>query len=119
MPAGSAFDVQPDDSAPDPALLRAAAFARANGQSVAWDASRRWYAIALYDHDSSQLHPLTDEEAAILINCDPLIRRAWRNWNAASRNHGSLLVLDAERARRVLAAATDDPDQDDEVRGLA
>ncbi len=117
--AGSIFDVTPDEADQEPALLRAAEFARANGQTVAWDASRRWYAIALFDHDSKRLQPLADDEAAILINRDPLIRRAWRTWNAASRNHGSLLVLDAERARRLLAAATDEPDEDDELRGLA
>jgi hypothetical protein len=114
-----AFDVQPDDSAPDPALLKAAKFAKANGQTVAWDASRRWYAIALFDHESKRLRPLTDEEAAILINRDPLIRRAWRKWNAASRNGGSLVVLDAERALRVLTASTDAGDEDDEIEGLA
>jgi sugar/nucleoside kinase (ribokinase family) len=112
------FDVEPEDSALDPALLKAAEVARANGHTVAWDVSRRWYTIALFDHDSKQLQPLRDEEAAILLNRDPAIRKAWLRWNAASRNGGSLIVLDAERALRILATIQE-PEEDDEVLGLA
>jgi hypothetical protein len=79
----------------------------------------RPYAVALYDHEAKQLRPLTDEEAAILINRDRVIRQAWRKWNAASRNRGSLLVLDSQRARRVLASAINERDEDDEMKGLA
>ena len=64
------------------------------------------------------MQPRTDEQAAILLNRDPAIRRAWRKWNAASRNHGSLVVLDAERALRVLAAAIE-RDEDQGIEGLA
>jgi hypothetical protein len=48
-----------------------------------------------------------------------LIRRAWLKWNAASKNRGNLIVLDAQRALRVLMEATDEPDEDDEMKGLA
>ena len=71
LPAWSVFDVQPDDALDS--TDEAAEIARANGQLVAWDASGRSYAIALFDHDSKRLQPLTDEQAAILINRDPLI----------------------------------------------
>jgi hypothetical protein len=78
------------------------------------------YAIALYDRDPKRLQPLADKEAALLINRDPLIRKGWCKWNRASRNRGgSLIVLDSERALRILAATTEEPDGDDEVRGLA
>jgi hypothetical protein len=65
------------------------------------------------------VQPLSDQEAAMLLNRDSAIRRAWRKWNAVSRNGGSLIVLDAERALRALAAPTDESDRDDEIRGLA
>ena len=61
------------------------------------------------------MQPLTDEEAARLLNRDALIRRAWRKWSAASRNRGSLIVLDAERAGRVLSEAPDDSREDGET----
>jgi len=48
-----------------------------------------------------------------------LIRRAWGKWNVASKNRGSLIVLDAQRALRVLGEATGDADEDDEMTGLA
>jgi hypothetical protein len=115
--AWSVFDVSADNSWPA-ALSRAAKLARANGKLVAWDNSERDYAIALYHEQTNQVQPLTDEEAAILLNRDVLIRRAWRKWNAASKNRGSLIVLDTERALRMLAAPTEEP-EDDEIRGLA
>jgi hypothetical protein len=100
-------------------LIQAAKLASASGHLVAWDNSERGYAIALYHEQTQELQALTDEEAAILLNRDLLIRRAWRNWNAASKNRGSLIVLDTERALRILAAPGDAPDQDDEIAGLA
>jgi hypothetical protein len=118
LPARSAFDVTPDDSCRS-ALVDAAKLARANGQLVAWDSSVQEYAIGLYHEDTHQVQPLTDEEAAIVLNRDQAIRRAWRKWNAASRNGGSLIVLDAERARRILAVASGARDEDDEIEGLA
>jgi hypothetical protein len=86
---------------------------------VAWACAEHDYAIGVYHEDAQRVQPLTDEEAAILLNRDPEIRRAWRNWNAASKNRGSLIVLDADRAIRILAAATNQPDNDDEMKGLA
>jgi hypothetical protein len=93
--------------------------AREKGRLVAWDNSERDYAIALYHERTHHVQPLTDEEAGILLNRDLEIRRAWRKWNAASKNRGSLVVLDPDRALRILAAATDNPDEDDEIKGLA
>jgi hypothetical protein len=116
--ARSAFDDGSDESQ-HAALVRAAKLAQASGQLVAWDNSARDYAIALWNAQTQQVQPLTDEEAALLLNRDALIRRAWRKWNAASKNRGSLIVLDAERARRVLREATEDSNEDDEMRGLA
>jgi hypothetical protein len=81
--------------------------------------SVRPYSVALFDHESKRVQSLTDEEAAILINHDPLVRTAWCKWNAASANNGSLLVLDWQRARRILASASKGREDDDEVRGLA
>ena len=108
-PARSVFDVSSDEGRRR-ALVEAAKFARANGQLVAWDCSEQRYAIGVYHPETEQVQPLTDEEAAILLNRDPAIRRAWKKWNAASRNQGSLVVLDAEMVRRVLGseAASDD-----------
>jgi hypothetical protein len=118
-PARSVFDVSTDDTR-NAALIRAAKFAKENGQLVAWDNSEREYAIGLYHEETDQVHPLEDDEAAMLLNRDAEIRRAWQKWNTASRNRGSLVVLDAERALRVLAAPTDEPDgEDDEITGLA
>jgi hypothetical protein len=65
------------------------------------------------------VQPLTDEQAAILLNRDLEIRREWRKWNAASRSGGSLIVLEAERALRILAASTQERDEDDDIEGLA
>jgi hypothetical protein len=41
---------------------------------------------------------------AILLLCDSLIRQAWRNGMSPSKDGGSLLVHDTERACRVLRA---------------
>jgi hypothetical protein len=112
----SAFEEQPEDTA---ALLKAAQLARANGQLVAWDNSEREYAIAVYHEQTQELQPLTDEEAAILLNRDSKIRRSWRKWNAASRNRGSLIILDSARALRILRTERDGSDEEDDVRGLA
>jgi hypothetical protein len=62
------------------------------------------------------LKPLTDVEAALVLNRDSLIRRAWRNWSIASKNQGRVIVLDSARVSRILD--TDGPDHDD-VMGLA
>jgi hypothetical protein len=48
-----------------------------------------------------------------------LIRKEWKKWNAASKNRRRLIILDSQRARRVLRAATDEPDEDNEMKGLA
>ncbi len=61
----------------------------------------------LYEPDRQEVRPLTDEEAAIVLNRDPLIGREWRRWNAMSGNRGSLIVLDAERVKHVLQQAKD------------
>ena len=94
-------------------------FAKKQGQLALWDRSPRPYAIALYEDENRRLRPLTDEEAAILVNRDSLIRKHWSKWNAMTSNNGSLVVLDAERALRILAEATDQPDEDDKMKGLA
>jgi hypothetical protein len=62
--------------------------------------------------------PLTDEQAGIVLNRDPEIRRQWRKWNAMTKNQGSLIVLSRERIQRVLEG-TDGNDEDDDMRGLA
>ena len=80
-------------------LERAVAFASENGQLAIWDRCERQWAIALYDQESRQLSPLSDEQSALLLNRDALIRREWRRWNAMTGNVGSLIILDAERAR--------------------
>jgi hypothetical protein len=100
-------------------LERAVALAKSNEQIAIWDLAERPWAIALYEARTRQLHPLSDEEAATLINRDPLIRREWRRWNAMHQNHGSLIVLAKERVLRILEAATDEPHEDDEMKGLA
>jgi hypothetical protein len=113
-----AFDASSDDARHE-ALIRAAKRASANGQLVAWDNSKREYAIALYHEQTHQLQPLTDEEAAILLNRDSLIRRAWRRWHAASKSGGSLIIIDGERIKGILESARDEPEDDDEMKGLA
>jgi hypothetical protein len=50
----------------------------------------RSYGVALYDDATKKLRPLTDEEAAILLNRDPDIAREWRKWNAMTQNEGTL-----------------------------
>jgi hypothetical protein len=65
------------------------------------------------------LLPLSDEEAALVLNRDRLVRRQWCKWNAAAGNRGSLIIVDAERVKTLLKAATEEPEGDDEVRGLA
>jgi hypothetical protein len=97
------------------AFEQALAFATENQQPVVWDRAERPWAIALYDSMTKRLRALTDEEAATLLNRDPLIAREWRKYNALTSNNGSLVVLDIERARRVLAASADE----DEIEGLA
>jgi hypothetical protein len=118
MATRSAFDVS-SDGGRCAALVDAAKRAKASGQLVAWDNSPQEYAIGLYHEDTHQVQPLTDEEVAILLNRDTAIRRAWQNWNTASNNRGSLIVLDRERALRTLAPSTQERDADDDIAGLA
>jgi hypothetical protein len=97
-------------------LERAVELARQERQLVVWDLAERPWAIAVYQFRTKELHPLKDEEAAVVLNRDPMIRREWRRWNAMHQNHGSLIVLDVERVRKVL-----EPDEafDADVEGLA
>jgi hypothetical protein len=71
------------------------------------------------DEGRQRLRPLTDEEAAIILNRDPRIAREWRKWNAMSGNQGSLIIIDGKRVQAVLKAATEEPGSDDDVMGLA
>ena len=98
-----------DDGDASSVLAQAAAVAKANHQIVIWDRAERPWAIAVYDIRTRQLHPLDDREAAIVLNRDPLIRNEWSKWNVMTGQQGSLIVLDAERARRALTRTTDDP----------
>src|SRR5262245_50273651 len=97
----SALDA-PDNEDSDSSLAHAAEQAIAHGQIVVWDQSARDYAIALYDLAAQRLLPLTDAQVGILLNRDGLIAREWKKWNAMTGNTGSLIVLDIERAQRVL-----------------
>ena len=99
------------------ALERAVAVAKANQQFAMWDRAERPWAIALYDSVTKQLLALSDEEAAMLLTRDSGIAREWRRWNAMSGSEGSLIVLDMERARKVLTQQ--DKATDDEMEGLA
>jgi hypothetical protein len=108
---GSDFDVPVDDGDASSALEQAATVAKRNHQIVIWGRAERPCAIAVCNIRTKQLHPLDDGTATVL-NRDPLIRREWRRWNAMTRNQGSLIVLDTERVVRILAAATDEPDED-------
>jgi hypothetical protein len=101
------------------ALEQAVAFARGQGQAALWDRSPRPYAIALYDEGKRRLRPLTDAEAAIILNRDPGIAREWRKWNGMTGNLGSLIILDEDRVRRVLREANEKTDENDDVIGLA
>jgi hypothetical protein len=103
-------------SALSAALERAVNFAKENQQIAIWDRSPQPYAIALYEERTKELRPLTDEEAAIILNGDPSIAQEWSKWNAMSQNSGSLIVLDVERVRRMLKP---DEASDDEIEGRA
>jgi hypothetical protein len=111
----STFDAPGDIAALEGSLAHAAEQARANGQIAFWDLSIQDYAIALYDLNAQRLLPLGDADVGRLLNWDFLIRREWCKWSSMTGNRGSLVVLDVERARRVLAAATDE----DDIAGLA
>jgi hypothetical protein len=104
-----------EDGSVSAALEQAIAFAKENQQLVVWDQAPRPWAVAVYDADSNQLCAYSDEDAAKLLNRDPLIRKQWKKWNAMTGNRGSLILLDIERACRVL-----EPDEtsDDENEGL-
>jgi hypothetical protein len=115
LQAWSAFDASGDSGDPDGSVAQAAEEARANGQIVLWDQSVRDYAIALYEIEAQRLLPLADAEVGVLLNRDALIRREWVKLNKMTGNRGSLVVLDVERARLVLAASADE----DEIEGLA
>jgi hypothetical protein len=66
-------------------LEQAVTYAREHDQPALWDRSPRSYGVVLYDDATKKLRPLTDEEAAILLNRDPDIARGWRKWNAMTR----------------------------------
>jgi hypothetical protein len=102
-----------DDDRQLSGLEQAVAFAKENDQVALWDRSERPWSIAVYDAQAKQLHPLTDEEAATVLNRDQVIAREWRKWNAMTGNEGSLIVLDAERVRRVLSEVEDERDDDE------
>jgi hypothetical protein len=100
-------------------LEEAVEFAKENHQIGVWDRAERPWAMAVYDARKKELRPLSDEEAGLLLNGDPLIRKEWARWNAMSQNRGSLIVLDAERVWRVLSEAHEEPEGEEDVRGLA
>src|SRR5213078_2341067 len=102
----STFDPQYPDQTDLDTLDRAARYALQNDQLVIWDCSVRPWAVATYNVASRQLQPLTDEEAANLLTRDAEVGRQWRKWSGMSQNHGSLIVLDVERVRKVLEAKT-------------
>jgi hypothetical protein len=89
-------------------LEQAVAAAQENKQIAIWDRAERPWAIAVYDFRTTRLLALSDEDAATLLNRDPLIRTEWREWNAMTRNRGSLILLDGEHVRDVLATANRD-----------
>jgi hypothetical protein len=102
-----------------PAVLeQAVAFAKSNGQLTICDCAEREWSIALWDAAARRVQPLCDEDAARLLNRDPLIRREWSRWSTMTRNQGSLIVLSRERIQRVLEG-TDGIDEEDDVIGLA
>jgi len=102
-----------------PALERAVAFAKKNGQVALWDRSPQPYAIALYDDATNRLHPLTDEDAGSVLNRDTLIRKEWNRWNAMTGNQGSLIIIEGERVKTILEAAKDEREDDGDASGLA
>jgi hypothetical protein len=101
-----------DDDRQLSGLEQAVAFAKENDQVALWDRAGRLWSIAVYDEQAKRLHPLTDEEAATVLNRDAVIAREWRKWNAMTQNEGSLIVLDAERVRRVLNEVEDERGDD-------
>jgi hypothetical protein len=115
----SVIEVAATGTALSAALEQAVAYAREHQQLALWDRSSRPYAVALYDDESRRLRPLSDREAAILLNGDPDIAREWRKWNAMTGNQGSLIALSRERIHRVLEEAEGIAEEDDDVTGLA
>jgi hypothetical protein len=115
----SVIEVAATGSALSAALEESVAFAREHHQLALWDRSPRSYAVAFYDDVMKRLCPLSDEEAAILLNSDPAMSREWRRWNAMTSNRGSLIIIDGERVQAVLKAANKEPGSDDDVTGLA
>jgi hypothetical protein len=104
---------QSDDDPQSSGLEQAVAFAEENNQVALWDRKERPWAIAVYDAQAKRLHPLSDEEAATVLNSDAVIAREWRKWNAMTQNEGSLIVIDAERVRRVLNEVEDERGDDE------
>jgi hypothetical protein len=100
-------------------LEQAIALARQNRQVAIWDRRKRSYALAVYDSTTRRVHPLTDEQAGIILNRDPRIAWEWRKWNGMTGNQGSLIVLSRERIQRVLEEAKGIAEEDDDVTGLA
>src|SRR6266516_3946084 len=70
---GRVFDVQEKRPMESAGLEQAVAFARTNGQVAIWDRGERPYTVGLYEPDRQEVRPLNDEEAAIVLNRDPLI----------------------------------------------
>jgi hypothetical protein len=108
----------PGDQNVSSALAQSIAFARQNQQVAIWDRGKRPYALGVYDSRTRRVRPLTDEQAGIILNRDPLIRRYWKKWNAMTQNQGSLILINPERIQRVLEG-TGGLDEDDDVMGLA
>jgi hypothetical protein len=101
------------------ALDQAVAFARKNGQLALWDRSPRSYGVAYYDDAARRLCPISDQEAAIILNTVASIGREWRRWNAMTGNQGSLIIIEGQRVKAILEAARDEREDDDDVKGLA
>jgi hypothetical protein len=102
-----------------PALEQAVAVARKQDQLALWDRSPRPYIIALYEEGTRRLRPLSDDEAAVILNRDPDIAREWLKWSRMTGQQGSLIVINPERALRILAASNRERDEEDETGGLA
>jgi hypothetical protein len=116
--ARGVIEVPATGTALSAALEQSVAYATKQGQIALWDCSSRPYTLALYDERRRALRPLTDEQAAIILTRDAGVARQWRTWNARSGNQGSLILLDADRVSRVLNEPKEEPEDEEDVRGL-
>jgi hypothetical protein len=80
-------------------------FARSNNQIGVWEVDGETSTLlAVWDDERQSVVPLDEDQALPILASDREINLQWRKHRGMSGKAGTLIVVDPERCRRLLAA---------------